>query len=639
MDDREWAQKVIERIYRKEMEVVRRNADRIPYTTEDGRFDDWSGEDKICWWTNGFWAGQLWQLYHVYREDSFRETAERIEDKLDQNLMNYMGMDHDSGFKWLLTAGADYMETGNEESKNRLMLAAGNLAGRLNLNAGMIRAWNDTGSGETAGWAIIDCMMNLPLLYRASELTNDSRIFKHIKNFYDPVVMPRQETKITYPYKESKGVWKEVEKKAEIFEGLCRSLFIAAPLMKNDPELTVCGYRLAEYYKSHILRVCMEGDAVSVSNYERLQEMTGYEDTFRAFQVYAPLWNVWYGYENAPGVAEKFEEYSNRLMETYPDFFDADGYTNMWGRSNIYRFAAVSALEENLHVRNPKIDPGLARRICSGSLLQFLGREDFYWQGIPTMGFYGQFAPLVQGYSCAESPFWMGKVFLCLVPPEEHPFWTEKEKNGTWENLQKEEVKTTVLDGPALCVSDHQANGTTILRTGKVVKNCGDEHGMWNYAKLAYCTKYPWEASPSLNTGAGFESQQYVLLDNTDGTLEKCNVTLWYGEREGVLYRRQFFNYTLERECMWMQAVNLADFTVPYGLIRVDKMRLFRRPVTLTLGAWGFPDHGTECIRKNLWWIFQRRNCSRFPRSVIQTKCVWVLMGKYGFPSRMDQKK
>lgn len=148
-------------------------------------------------------------------------------------------------------------------------------------------------------------------------------------------------------------------------------------------------------------------------------------------------------------------------------------------------------------------------------------------------------------------------------------------------------------------MSDHQANGTTILRTGKVVKNCGDEHGMWNYAKLAYCTKYPWEASPSLNTGAGFESQQYVLLDNTDGTLEKCNVTLWYGEREGVLYRRQFFNYTLERECMWMQAVNLADFTVPYGLIRVDKMRLFRRPVTLTLGAWGFPDHGTECIRKS----------------------------------------
>lgn len=325
-------------------------------------------------------------------------------------------------------------------------------------------------------------------------------IFKHIKNFYDPVVMPRQETKITYPHKESKGVWKEVEKKAEIFEGLCRSLFIAAPLMKNDPELTVCGYRLAEYYKSHILHVCMEGDAVSVSNYERLQEMTGYEDTFRAFQqtvetcalviglwvcedviwntyeqsekdkiaafiksyaeantvpqnwrlfnmldlaflhrngypvdeeimmdhaseilgyyagdgwyrdghcfdyyscwafqVYAPLWNVWYGYENAPGVAEKFEEYSNRLTETYPDFFDADGYTNMWGRSNIYRFAAVSALEGNLHVRNPKIDPGLARRICSGSLLQFLGREDFYWQGIPTMGFYGQFAPLVQG--------------------------------------------------------------------------------------------------------------------------------------------------------------------------------------------------------------------------------------------------
>ena len=175
MENRAWAQEILDRICRKEVRVVERNADKIPYTTQDGVFDDWSAPDRICWWTNGFWAGQLWLLYHAYGVESFRHTAEKIEEKLDANLMNHMGMDHDSGFKWLLTSGANFAETGSEASKNRLMLAAGNLAGRLNPAAGLIRAWNDPGTGDTAGWAIIDCMMNLPLLYRASEMTKDPR--------------------------------------------------------------------------------------------------------------------------------------------------------------------------------------------------------------------------------------------------------------------------------------------------------------------------------------------------------------------------------------------------------------------------------------------------------------------------------
>ena len=109
---KDFAKTVSEKIKLKERAIAGRVGDKIPYTAINGVFDDWT-DKNICWWTNGFWAGQLWQLYYVYREDSFRETAERIEDKLDQNLMNYMGMDHDSGFKWLLTAGADYMETVN----------------------------------------------------------------------------------------------------------------------------------------------------------------------------------------------------------------------------------------------------------------------------------------------------------------------------------------------------------------------------------------------------------------------------------------------------------------------------------------------------------------------------------------------
>lgn len=532
-------------------------------------------------------------------------------------------------------------------------------------------------------------------------------MFQNIKHFEDPVVMPRKETKITYPHLHLPEEIQEVERKAEMFEGLTRSFFIAAPLIHINPQLELCGYRIRDYYKNQVLKSCTKGDPAYVGTYEDLQAITNHQDPFRAFQqtvetcalviclwiskeeiwdtftqeekdrvaklllsfahantvpqnwrlfnmldmaflhmegyqidkeimadhamailnyyvgdgwyrdghsfdyyscwafnVYAPLWNLWYGYDHEPYIAKKFEENSNKLMETYADFFDQDGFTNMWGRSNIYRNASTSAFDGNMFLKESRVNHGLARRIASGSLLQFLTREDFRYKGVPTLGFYGQFSPLVQGYSCAESPFWMGKAFLCLHLPADHPFWTAKENNGTWETLEENEVKETVLNGPALCFSNHKANGETILRTGKVVKDSGDNHGMWNYSKLSFNTKYPWEATPVFEAiGSGMkvgeiEAQQYVLKDTTSGELQKCNVTLWCGSKKEVLYRRQFFNYNLQTESQWIQGINLADFTVPYGIVRVDQLKLFRRPIALTLGAYGFPDNGTEIIKK-----------------------------------------
>lgn len=159
-------------------EKLRRVAERsrgiIPYSTVDGRFDDTS-KGGICWWTNGFFGGMMWQMYHFTGEKLYRELAEEIEEKLDENFMIPSGMDHDSGFKWLPTAVAHYKTDGNGRSFDRGLIAAENLAGRFNPNGSFIRAWNDSGDGSRAGTAIIDCMMNLPLLYWATEVTNDPR--------------------------------------------------------------------------------------------------------------------------------------------------------------------------------------------------------------------------------------------------------------------------------------------------------------------------------------------------------------------------------------------------------------------------------------------------------------------------------
>lgn len=534
-------------------------------------------------------------------------------------------------------------------------------------------------------------------------------IFGNLQSSDDPVVMPRKETEVTYPHPGASKEQHEVERRAEIFEGLTRSFFIAAVMIQNEPDIEISGIRLREYYKRHILRACTRQDDLYVGSYEDMQEMLGQWDPFRCFQqtvetcalviglhicreqiwadytkeerdviagllsgfahastvpqnwrlfnmldlaflhqegypidreimvdhaqailnytvgdgwyrdgqsfdyyscwafnLYAPIWNTWYGYENEPYLAARFEEISNQLMKTYPDFFDREGYTNMWGRSCIYRNAATSPMAANLLLQHPRVDAGNARRIASGALLQFLTRDDFLYRGVPTLGFYDQFTPLVQGYSCAESPLWLGKAFLCLALPPESPFWTETENNGTWEKLQAGEVKETVLNGPALCYTNHEANGETILRSGKVYKTKDDIHGMWNYAKLNYNTKYPWESTPMEENSQQekCEAQQYLLFETGAERPSRGNITVWCGERDGVLYRRQFFDARLEVEQHWIQAINLADFPIPRGILRVDKLRLIRRPVRITLGSYGFPDNpgadgsGTQILRK-----------------------------------------
>lgn len=173
MSETLWVREISEKIRGKMKAVAERNRHKIPYTTENGVFDDLSDKD-ICWWTNGFFGGMMWQLYHATGDGLYREIALENERKLDANLMLHRGMDHDSGFKWLPTAVADYRITGSKESRNRGLLAADNLAGRFNLAGNFIRAWNDE-EGKNAGWAIIDCLMNLPLLYWACEETKDPR--------------------------------------------------------------------------------------------------------------------------------------------------------------------------------------------------------------------------------------------------------------------------------------------------------------------------------------------------------------------------------------------------------------------------------------------------------------------------------
>ncbi len=177
-EEKKWAEETLTKIEKKMEKVIGRCAHKIPYIAVDGVYDDKSDDDHICWWTNGFWGGIMWQMYQLTGNEAYRELAVETERKLDKNLMMADHLDHDNGFKWLPTSVANYRKTGSKESKNRAMLAACNMAGRYNPAGRFIRAWNDWDEEDHRGWAIIDCMMNLPLLYWAYEETKDPRFYQ-----------------------------------------------------------------------------------------------------------------------------------------------------------------------------------------------------------------------------------------------------------------------------------------------------------------------------------------------------------------------------------------------------------------------------------------------------------------------------
>ena len=97
-------------------------------------------------------------------------------------LANFDRLHHDVGFVYHILAGALYRLTGNKKARLCNLFAASTLSSRFVLcEASFIRAWNSWGADDHTNdnWSIIDCLMNLPLLYWASEEKNDDR-FKRI---------------------------------------------------------------------------------------------------------------------------------------------------------------------------------------------------------------------------------------------------------------------------------------------------------------------------------------------------------------------------------------------------------------------------------------------------------------------------
>lgn len=183
---RERIDNIIDKVDRKLRVTAARIGDTVPYTTgADGKYNDEYATLPHAW-TNGFYPGMLWLMYEQTGYADYRKYAEQIDEKLFRVFERPSQLHHDMGFLFRISSVKEYELTGNERAKETGLLAAIVLASRYNIKSRYIRAW--VGEGEKGTLGIIDCMMNIPLLYWASEVECDPR-YKNIADSFAHTVM------------------------------------------------------------------------------------------------------------------------------------------------------------------------------------------------------------------------------------------------------------------------------------------------------------------------------------------------------------------------------------------------------------------------------------------------------------------
>jgi unsaturated chondroitin disaccharide hydrolase len=125
-------------------------------------------------WIEGFYTGLVWLSYEYSGDPQLRDTAmEQIKDfrrRLDQDI----ALDHhDIGFLYSPSAMAAWIIEGDEDAKRLTLDAANKLMLRWRPDGQYIQAWGKRGDEKNGGRIIIDCLMNIPLLYWATEQTGN----------------------------------------------------------------------------------------------------------------------------------------------------------------------------------------------------------------------------------------------------------------------------------------------------------------------------------------------------------------------------------------------------------------------------------------------------------------------------------
>jgi unsaturated chondroitin disaccharide hydrolase len=126
-------------------------------------------------WTTGFWTGQIWLAYEWSNAEELKKAgqiqAKSFLDRIDRKVE----VDHhDMGFLYSPSCVAAYKLVGDERAKEAAIKAADQLISRFQPVGEFIQAWGPMNQRSNYRF-IIDCLLNLPLLYWATKETGDQK--------------------------------------------------------------------------------------------------------------------------------------------------------------------------------------------------------------------------------------------------------------------------------------------------------------------------------------------------------------------------------------------------------------------------------------------------------------------------------
>ena len=156
---------------------VAQDPTQIPRTTLD---DESLKTVGIYNWTSGFYAGNLWYMYELTKDDKWKNEAIKWTEALDT--IQYWTGNHDVGFMMYCSYGNGLKFANKTAYKDVVVQTAKSLSERYNDNTKCIESWNyrKAWDGKTEWFfpVIIDNMMNLELMFEASILSDDDSFKK-----------------------------------------------------------------------------------------------------------------------------------------------------------------------------------------------------------------------------------------------------------------------------------------------------------------------------------------------------------------------------------------------------------------------------------------------------------------------------
>ena len=148
---------------------------RIPSTWKNGRIDYVPVDD----WVSGFFAGTLWYMYELTGDEAWAARARKHTEILDS--VQYLQWHHDVGFMVYDSYGNGLRLKNIPGYEDVIVQTAKSLATRFRPVPGVIQSWDaDRGWQGERGWqcpVIIDNMMNLELMFKATEFSGDSTYY------------------------------------------------------------------------------------------------------------------------------------------------------------------------------------------------------------------------------------------------------------------------------------------------------------------------------------------------------------------------------------------------------------------------------------------------------------------------------